>query len=155
MTRPTWDEWGLSLAKIVSSRADCSRRQVGAVVLDTEHRVVSTGYNGSYPGGPSCLSGDCPRALSGVEPGSSYDTGSGSCHAVHAEANAVLFADRTRLDQAIIYITDAPCDGCLKLLKNTPLFQIVWPGGRYVRRTDVYTSGASITKRSTWGVLRD
>lgn len=153
--RPTWNEWGLDLAKTVSKRADCSRRQVGAVVLGGDHRVVSTGYNGSYPGGPSCIDGDCPRANSSVDPGSSYDTGPGACISVHAEANAVLFADRESLKEATIYITDAPCDGCLKLLKNTPLVQIVWPGGRYVRRTDVYTSGASVTKRSTWNLLRD
>lgn len=127
--RLSWDEWGLELAKTVALRADCSRRQVGAVVFDTEHRVVSTGYNGSFPGGPSCLAGDCPRAQSGVVPGSSYDTGPGSCHAVHAEANAILFADRERLRGATLYVTDAPCQGCAKLIANTPIDRVIWPGG--------------------------
>lgn len=130
--RPDWDEYGLLLANAASARADCSRRAVGAAIFDRERRVVSTGYNGSYPGGPSCLAGGCPRAQSNVLPGSSYDTGPGSCIAVHAEANAVLYSDRARLDGATIYITDAPCDGCKKLLRSTRIKRVVWPGGEYV-----------------------
>lgn len=61
MTRPDWHEYGLNLARAAATRGDCTRRQVGAVILDAQHRVVSVGYNGSYPGGPSCLGGDCPR----------------------------------------------------------------------------------------------
>lgn len=129
MTRPLWDVWAVRLASVVAERADCTRRQVGAVVLDVERRVVSTGYNGSFPGGPSCLAGECPRGRSGVEPGSSYDTGPGSCHAVHAEANAILYADRARLDGATLYITCAPCEGCQKLIKNTRLGRVVFPDG--------------------------
>lgn len=130
--RPDWDEYGLLIAIAASARADCSRRKVGAAILDRERRVVSTGYNGSFPSGPSCLAGECPRAQSNVVPGSSYDTGPGSCIAVHAEANAVLYADRARLQDATIYITDAPCDGCKKLLRNTRIKRVVWPEGEYV-----------------------
>jgi dCMP deaminase len=129
--RPGWDEYGLLFAIAASARGDCSRRQVGAAIFDVERRLVSTGYNGSFPGGPSCLAGECPRAQSSVAPGSSYDTGPGACHAVHAEANAILFADRARLRDATIYITDAPCDGCKKLLRSTRIKRVVWPGGEY------------------------
>lgn len=61
MTRPDWDAYGLGVAAAVAVRGDCTRRQVGAVILDTRHRLAGAGYNGSYPGGPSCLEGDCPR----------------------------------------------------------------------------------------------
>jgi len=150
MKRLSWDDYGLHIASAVSLRADCSRRKVGAVIFDTEHRIASTGYNGSYPGGPSCLAGECPRANSDVSPGSSYDTGPGACHSVHAEANALLFADRQRLEGGTLYITDEPCQGCMKLIKNTTLARVVWPGGECVRRTDVYSSGAGTVKRSSW-----
>jgi deoxycytidylate deaminase len=52
--RPSWDDWALGIAHAVAARADCTRRKIGAVILDSEHRIVSTGYNGSPPGGPSC-----------------------------------------------------------------------------------------------------
>lgn len=152
-TRPDWHEYGLGLARAASARGDCTRRQVGAVILDDQHRVVSVGYNGSYPGGPSCLDGDCPRgqhySVAGdlgcrlrcacgrpwpcpdaVPAGSSYDTGPGACIAVHAEMNALLAVDdRSRLRGAVLYVTAEPCDGCLKILRSTALREIHWDDG--------------------------
>lgn len=73
MDRLTWDEWGIVLARATAQRADCSRRQVGAVLMRPDHTIVATGYNGAAPGFPGCLIGACPRAQSDVEPGSSYE----------------------------------------------------------------------------------
>lgn len=128
--RPEWDDYFLGIAKAVSRRADCSRRKVGAVVVDRSNRIVSTGYNGSEPGGPSCLAGECPRAASDVEPGSSYDTGEGACIAVHAEMNALLYAGRDGTKGSTLYITDEPCEGCRKPIKASGLKWVVWPDNR-------------------------
>lgn len=159
MDRPDWDPWALGIAKAVAERGDCTRRQVGAVILDKDHGPVSFGYNGTYPGGPSCLKGECPRGQhhlaperhdplglamcacghtwpcpDAVSPGLSYDTGPGKCEAVHAEMNALLqVSDRNRLVGSTMYITDAPCVGCLKHIKSTAIARIVWPGGDYVK----------------------
>jgi dCMP deaminase len=128
-TRATWDEWGLAIAEAVASRADCSRRQVGAVVITHDHRIVSTGYNGAPSGQPGCLTaGACPRAQSDVQPGSSYDTGAGACIALHAEQNALLRATWADLDRATLYVTDEPCDGCWRMIHGTPLAAVCWPG---------------------------
>jgi dCMP deaminase len=125
--RPDWDTYFLDLAATVATRADCSRRQVGAVVV-RDNRIVSTGYNGSPPGGPSCLAGQCPRAASGVEPGSSYDTGPGSCVAVHAEMNALLYAGVDGCTGSTLYLTHEPCDGCSKAISAAGITRIVWKG---------------------------
>src|ERR1700742_4392945 len=61
--RPTWVDYFLGIADAVAVRADCTRRKVGAVVVDakTKH-IIATGYNGAAPGEPGCLSdGACPR----------------------------------------------------------------------------------------------
>lgn len=130
MTRPTWDEWGLALAGAVSLRADCTRRQVGAVLMTPDHSVVSTGYNGAPPGAPGCLTaGACPRGLSDVEPGSSYDTGAGACIALHAEQNALLRATWDDMFGSTLYITDEPCDGCWRMIQGTPIDMVVYPTG--------------------------
>lgn len=110
-----WSEYFLGVARAVAARGDCSRRQVGAVIVDSDHRVLATGYNGTAPGGLSCLAGQCPRAATDVPPGSSYDTGPGACIATHAEANALLFA-RASVKGSTLYCTDQPCDGCRKLI---------------------------------------
>lgn len=123
--RLTWDEYFLGIAAAVSRRADCSRRQVGAVVV-RDRRIVSTGYNGSPPGGASCLQGECPRAASDVLPGSSYDTGPGSCVAVHAELNALLYAGVDGCKGSTLYCTDKPCDGCSKIIKASGIEVVRW-----------------------------
>ncbi len=134
--RPTWDEYGLSLAVAVSLRADCTRRQVGAIILDPQRRVVGAGYNGAPAGRPGCWSdGACPRGRHSKEeilPGSSYDTGAGSCIAVHAEANALLYSDASARRGGVMYVTDEPCDGCMRLILGSGLLRVVFPEGETV-----------------------
>lgn len=158
--RPDWDSYWLEVATAVAKRADCTRRLAGAVVVDPFNRIVSTGYNGAPSGAPGCLTaGACPRGrmeLDEVEPGSSYDTGSGSCIAVHAEANALLHGDATRYRGGTLYVTSlvrngglsqywcstldgfvglhpqqGPCDGCMRLCQGSGLTRVVWPGGQW------------------------
>lgn len=125
--RPTWDEWGLLLALTVAKRADCSRSQVGAVLMSPDHRIISTGYNGAAPGKVGCLDGGCPRAASAVQPGSSYDSGPGTCIAIHAEQNALLFAPMQAMEGATLYVTREPCQGCLRTISGTGISAVVTP----------------------------
>lgn len=121
--RPSWDQYFSNMANAVALRADCRRRQVGCVIVGTDHRVISTGYNGSEPGGPSCLAGECPRGVSvpvGTPGGEDYS----NCIAIHAEANALLFA-RTSCVGATAYVVTAPCDGCAKLLRGAGVTRVV------------------------------
>jgi deoxycytidylate deaminase len=61
--------WALpGMAEAASLRADCSRRQVGCVLVK-DNRIVSTGYNGTTHGAKGCLEGGCPRATSNAKPG--------------------------------------------------------------------------------------
>lgn len=128
MTRPDWDAYFLGIAEAVSARGDCRRRRVGAVLVRGDRTIAATGFNGSEPGGPSCLRGECPRASSGVEPGSSYDTGVGACVAIHAESNACAYA-REDTTGYTMYVTCAPCAGCVRTMKAHRLRAAYWPGG--------------------------
>lgn len=151
MTRPDWDEYFLGIAKAVAARADCTRSQVGAVIV-RDNQIIQPGYNGAPPGMPGCLSdGACPRGRhfntgyvidtdevlchcgnawpcpDAVEPGSGYDTGPGACISVHAEANAIIRAGRDRCLGATIYVTRKPCDGCLRLILAAGIERLIWP----------------------------
>lgn len=121
--RPTWDEYGLSLAEVVATRSDCVRSQVGAVVLAPDHRVVGTGYNGAPAGMEGCST--CPRRVSNVAPLTAYD----NCVAVHAEANVLLYTRREDLKGSTLYITRSPCQWCQKLIKASGIAQVVWQDG--------------------------
>ncbi|GAA3136822.1 cytidine/deoxycytidylate deaminase family protein [Planomonospora alba] len=134
MTRPDWPAYFLGIAGAVSRRADCSRRQVGAVLVSPDQQIIGTGYNGTpVPKMPGCLDGACPRASSDVPPGAPYDSGPGKCIAVHAEDNA-LRHNATRYPGhspagAIMYVTSWPCDGCVTLMTAAGISRAVWPGG--------------------------
>jgi dCMP deaminase len=149
-TRPNWDDWALLLAAAAATRGDCTRKQVGAVIVDTRNRVVITGHNGAPPGGPSCLAGECPRGQHylttrldsssaaicicgrqwpcplAAEPGSSYDSGPGTCIANHAELNCLIWADPARLPGSTIYVTCKPCAGCARAIAGSGIVRIVW-----------------------------
>lgn len=116
--RPSWDEYYMGIAEAVSLRGDCVRARHGAVVVKN-HKIVSTGYNGTPPGDArSCgATGECPRALDGSAKHSEgqYDL----CWATHAEANALLRASWEDLQGAEIYITGQPCPGCAKLISSS------------------------------------
>lgn len=129
--RPDWDTYFLGVAHAVSTRADCRRRTVGAVIASRDHRVLSTGYNGAPPGRPGCLAGACPRGLlsyEDIKEFTDYDSGPGRCISIHAEVNAVLFS-KGDVAGATVYITDPPCPTCRKVLMGAGLERAVWPEG--------------------------
>lgn len=124
--RPNWDEYFMGFAKAADVRADCRRRQVGAVIATVDHRLVMSGYNGAPSGGPSCLRGECPRGLLTYEQlpaNGSY----ANCVALHAEQNAILWTDRRDREGGTIYVTAAPCDQCCRLIAGSGLAYVVYP----------------------------
>lgn len=135
MTRPDWDEYYLSIAQAVATRADCTRARHGAVIVTPDHRPVSFGYNGAPSGHRGCLEGGCPRGqLSTEELGhlaGGYDDplSPGFCVSVHAEANAIILAGRNATKGATIYVTGKPCHGCEKLIAAAGIARTVYSEG--------------------------
>ena len=79
--RPTWDEYFMATAMLMSSRSACQRLRVGCVIVSGgqhQNRVVAAGYNGFLPGAPH---------TSRVRDGHEQAT-------VHAEQNAISDAAR-------------------------------------------------------------
>ena len=52
-SRRNWDEYFMEIARVVSSRATCDRKHVGALLV-RDRIILSTGYNGSIRGMPHC-----------------------------------------------------------------------------------------------------
>jgi dCMP deaminase len=116
MTRPTWDRYFMDLAQHAASRATCSRKHVGCVLVSTTNRVLVTGYNGSISGLSHCDD-------------SGHDMLDGHCaRTVHAEANAVADAARrgVALSGSVAYVTALPCWPCAKLLFQAGAHRVVY-----------------------------
>ena len=113
----------MQVADAISQRSRCSRAQIGAVVVSKEQRISSTGYNGAaslFPTEEECIAW-CPRAQGLTMLDNTYD----SCPSIHAEANALLYVDRSRVEGGTIYITDAACYQCAKLISNSGITRVV------------------------------
>jgi dCMP deaminase len=140
MTRPDWDPYFLDIARAVAARADCTRRQVGAVLV-RDHRIVSTGYNGAPAGQPGCLTaGACPRGRTSYEEVPAFSdytaaAGAGACIAHHAEANALYYARFGSTFGADLYITCEPCPQCQTLITRLDVARVVWPDGEWIPGT--------------------
>lgn len=144
MNRPSKDEYYLNIAKAVSLRSTCLKRQYGCVIVNNDE-IIATGYNGSPRGMVNCCDeGICKRMN---EPNNSgkYD----ECHSVHAEQNALISASRKDMIGATAYLygqeirkepltassnyaveqaleIDAePCPICKRMLKNAGIIRIV------------------------------
>lgn len=122
MDRPSWVETWFDVAEIMSNRSLCTRRQVGAVLVH-DNRVISTGYNGTPPGQAECSTGGCPRGgLTGPLP---EDYTQYVCHAIHAEANALLRAGSVARGSDM-YITHRPCPQCQNLIMGAGVRHVWW-----------------------------
>jgi len=120
--RPSWDEYFLQIASVVSQRSTCLRRQVGAVLV-LDKRILATGYNGAPSGLPHCAEVGCLRQAHNVPSGERHEL----CRGLHAEENALLQAARygIRIEGATIYTTHVPCVMCTKMLINCGIRRIV------------------------------
>ncbi|MBP7125571.1 cytidine/deoxycytidylate deaminase family protein [Myxococcota bacterium] len=123
MHRPSWDDYFLRIAEVVSTRSTCVKRRVAAVVVK-DHRIVSTGYNGTPRGTRNCNEGGCPRCLSLAPSGS----GLTDCLCSHAEENAIVQAafHGVGLDGATLYCTFQPCVLCSKMIINAGIREVVY-----------------------------
>jgi len=121
--RPDWDTYFMDIAHVVSSRGNCIRRQVAAVIVK-DRRIISTGYNGTPRGVKNCYEGGCPRCASEAASGA----GLGECICSHAEENAITQAayHGIALQGATLYSTLSPCLICAKMIINAGIREVVY-----------------------------
>jgi dCMP deaminase len=121
--RPGWDEYFMSIARVVASRSNCVKRKVGAVIA-RDRRIVSTGYNGTPRGTRNCNEGGCPRCNAFVEGGTRLD----ECLCSHGEENAITQAayHGVSLRGGSIYTTFCPCLICTKMIINAGIEEVVY-----------------------------
>jgi len=116
----------MGIARLVSTRSTCLRRQVGAVIV-RDRRILTTGYNGPPRGIAHCDVVGCLREQMGVPSGQRLDI----CRALHAEQNAIIQAalHGVSTEGAMIYVTHQPCFTCAKMIINAGIVRVVYGEG--------------------------
>ncbi|MDD5136103.1 MAG: cytidine/deoxycytidylate deaminase family protein [Candidatus Omnitrophica bacterium] len=123
--RPSWDEYFLGIADLVSRRSTCLRRSVGAVLVK-DKRILATGYNGAPSGIRHCADTGCIREKRKIPSGERHEL----CRGLHGEQNAFLQAalHGTSLKGASLYSTTQPCIICAKMIINAGIREVVIKG---------------------------
>lgn len=117
----TWDEYFMGLAHLSALRSKDPNTQVGAAIVDENHRVVSVGYNG-FPTGVS--DDEFPWSREGDVLTSKY------AFVVHAELNAILNSQRS-VRGCTIYVSLFPCNECAKAIIQSGIKKIVYESDKY------------------------
>jgi len=102
----------LRMAKIWGENSYCERRKVGALVVK-DKMIISDGYNGT----PSGFENVCEDENNVTKP-----------YVLHAEANAITKIARSgnNSDGSTLYVTDAPCIECAKLIIQSGIRRVVY-----------------------------
>ena len=136
--RQSWNEYFMNIAELVATRSTCDRAHVGAVIVNEDNRIVSTGYNGSVSGTSHC--DDIGHTMR-----------DGHCIAtIHAEVNALYYCAKQGIsvNNSTIYVTHFPCLNCIKALIQSGIKQIYY---KHDYRIDDY--GVELLNQS--GVIFD
>ena len=106
----------MAIARAVATRATCSRRSVGAVIVK-DKRILTTGYNGAPVGLRHCDHADDRDMLHGH-----------CARSTHAEQNAIVQASRhgVAIADSTLYCTAHACLTCAKLLINAGITRVVY-----------------------------
>jgi dCMP deaminase len=123
ISRPSWDDYFMGIAKVVASRSNCVKRKVAAVIVK-DKRIISTGYNGTPRGTRNCAEGGCPRCNGFSESGKNLE----ECLCSHGEENAIVQASYhgISIKESTIYTTFSPCLLCAKMIINAGIKEVVY-----------------------------
>jgi dCMP deaminase len=116
----------MAIAKMVSKRATCLRRSVGAILVK-DKRILATGYNGAPAGLKHCEEVGCLRESSSIPSGQRHEL----CRGLHAEQNVIIQAayHGISIKGATLYCTNKPCVICSKMLINAGIRKIYYDEG--------------------------
>ena len=126
----SWDEYFMGLAHLSAMRSKDPSTQVGAVIVDQEHKVVGIGYNGLPIG---CSDDEFPWDREGGMLETKY------AFVVHAELNAILNSTRD-LHGCTLYVSLFHCNECAKAIIQSGIRKIVYEDDKYAAADNVIAS---------------
>ena len=129
----TWDEYFMGIAKLSAKRSKDPSTQVGACIVNDDHKILSLGYNGM----PIGMNDDnAPWDREGDYLNTKYP------YVCHSELNAILNARGINLTGAILYVTLFPCNECSKAIIQSGIKKVIYESDKYAA-----TDGVKASKR--------
>lgn len=127
----SWAEYFMGIAILSAQRSKDSGTQVGACIVDREHKILSMGYNGMPTG---CLDDSMPWGREGNRLDTKY------MYVCHAELNAILNTAGGSVRGARIYTTLFPCNECAKAIIQSGISEIIYLSDKYADSDETIAS---------------
>jgi len=115
------DRYFMNLAFEVAKSSKCLRAQYGSVLVSSDDRIISTGYNGKprnswnddvcYRIGLSDNSKELPNCC------------------IHSEINCLLFSDPIARKHGTLYVSGIPCQDCMLTILQSGISRLVYHDG--------------------------
>ena len=121
----------MSIAKLASLRSCDPNTKVGSVIVDNQHHIIATGYNG-FPTGID--ESQLPLKREGTFLETKYP------YILHAEANAILNSTIQDIRNSILYVTLFPCNECSKLIIQKGIKEVVYLEDKYPESDSIIAS---------------
>lgn len=112
----------MGVAILSAQRSKDPNTQVGACIVNKQHKILSMGYNGMPVG---CDDDEMPWGHGQTHEDSKY------LYVCHAELNAILNYGGGSLQDAIVYVTLFPCNECAKAIIQSGIKEIVYLSDKY------------------------
>ncbi len=165
-----WDNYFYDVCVIIAKKSPCLSRKIGALIVDENNIIISTGFNGPPSGVPHCgteryfkddylnsqiktannltmINDTCPRKILAFKSGE----GMHLCTAQHAEQNAVTNAaiNGVKVQNCTLYLNaPIPCNKCFGILINLRIKEIVAESiDLYDKQTEFFINKSNIKIR--------
>ncbi|MBR2826870.1 MAG: dCMP deaminase family protein [Erysipelotrichaceae bacterium] len=125
-----WNTYFMALAHLSAERSKDPNTNVGAVIVDDMHRIVSIGYNGMPR---NCNDDEFPWEREGGFLTTKY------AYVVHAELNAILNSPRS-VSGCTLYVSLFPCNECAKAIIQSGIKRIYYESDKYAETEGVRAS---------------
>lgn len=111
MEIPSWDEYFMQMCNVVKIRSRDPKKQVGAILVSSDNRIISTGYNALKKGSNDDIDWSNRELVHLL--------------VLHAEVNCLLYAT-SKFENTTLYSTLSPCSHCIKLIASSGVKKIIF-----------------------------
>lgn len=114
MSKLSWDEWFITLARAVAAKSKDPSTQVGAIIVRKDRTIAAAGFNG-FPRGITDTDerlNDRPTKYSLI---------------IHGEMNAILTAREPLKGYTLYTVPFMPCDRCFVHVIQAGIKRVVFP----------------------------
>lgn len=127
----SWDEYFMSVAQLAAYRSKDPSTKVGACIVNSQNKIVATGYNGMPNGVHDDL---IPWSKHGPYLETKY------AYVVHAELNAILNSVLTDQTNCRLYVSLFPCNECAKAIIQTGIKEVIYVSDKHKEKDSTKAS---------------